>query len=311
MQRAVVFESGAERLCGVLYLPEDAGRRPPDLGVVFVHSGSRGRLGNTFHYPFLARQFARRGVASLSFDPAGLGDSTGAVATCNQQDFYGSIQSGRYVGDTLAAVDELHRQVRPKRIVLFGICGGAITALLAGPRSLHVDGLILLSVPVLMDSAQQDLMSRIPRGYARRYLASLYARKLLSPAAWLRLLTMKSDVRDIARWVWTALRGAEERATVRRAVDAPPVNSRFNRNFVESLDAVVARGARVLFCFGSNDYFWTEFEREFKHVYWDRNPGYARACEVHTVASCNHMFTVRKWQQEAFEIATDWLGRLR
>lgn len=311
METPVQFQSGGETLSGILHLPEDYKYRRPDVGFVFVHSGSRGRRGNTFQYPVYSRYFADFGYPSLRFDPAGIGDSTGEVETCQVDDFYGAIQLGRFVDDTVAGVEEFYRHVQPKRLVLFGICGGAITALLAAPKlGRRVDGLVLISIPVLIDSSQQSEIDRIPKEYARKYLVSMYARKLLSIKAWKRLLTRQSEVGTIWTMLKATLLGAGQKASSREEPEEEGKGTRFNRLFLEALDAMVEQRSRVIFLFGDDDTFRWEFEREFHNHYWQRNPGYARQCVVHYLPGCNHMFTMREWQKQALDLVSPWLQRL-
>jgi len=306
METPVQFKSGDETLCGILHLPESA--RRPEFGFVFAHSGSRGRRGNTFQYPRYARHLAAQGYPCLRFDPAGVADSSGDIETTVVDDFYGSIQLGRYVNDTVAGVEEFLRHVRPRRLILFGICGGGITALLTAPQLnsiCKVDGIVLMSIPVIIDSSQQDEIARIPKEYARKYLLSVYAKKIFSPISWWRLLSRKSD-----SYIWTMLRasffGAGDGASAADENDTED-GPRFNRLFLQSLEEMVDRKARVLFLFGEDDTFRWEFQRKFYDVHWQKDPRYQRRCEVHYIAGCNHMFTMREWQQQALDFVDPWL----
>jgi pimeloyl-ACP methyl ester carboxylesterase len=306
-ERPVQFRANGETVCGILHLPE--GSRNADFGFVFVHSGSRGRRGNTFQYPMYARHFAARGYPSLRFDPIGFGDTTGEIETCHADDFYGSIQLGRFVDDTVAGVEEFLRHVNPRKLVLFGICGGAITGLIAAPKlKRRVDGLVLMSIPVLIDSSGQDELARIPKDYARKYLISMYARKLLSLTAWKRLLLGRSDTGTIFTMLKATLLGQSKKKHT-----PPPEEgegTRFNRHFVESLNTMVKGRSQVIFLFGDDDTFRWEFEREFYNNHWDDNPGYSRNCVVHYLPGCNHMFTMREWQNQALDLIGPWLQKL-
>lgn len=314
MERPVQFRSDAGNgdLCGILHLPEGSCSSRPELGIIFVHAGSRGRLGNTFQYTYYARTFAAMGYPSFRFDPTGIGDSPGDIETCRVDDFYGSIQVGRYVPDTISAINCFYTHVNPKRLILFGLCGGAITALLTAPRSTRVDGLVLLSIPVLLDSSQQSELARIPRNYARTQLISLYFRKLFSLTAWKRLLTMQSEMDTI----WTLLKAAVKGHGSKASTNSGESNSqqdsaaRFNALFLEALDAMVQRKSQLLFLFGDDDTFRWEFEREFHNVYWKQKPTYARHCEIHYIPGCNHMFTLQEWQNQALDFTKAWFQKL-
>jgi pimeloyl-ACP methyl ester carboxylesterase len=293
-----------------LQLPKAPLAEPPDVALLLVHSGARGRLGSTFQYPFFARRFAELGYPSLRFDPRGVGESSGHIEITPMRDFYGSISVGRFVADTLVGIEELRRQLNPKRIVLFGVCGGAISALLAAPRSAHVDGLILLSPPVLIDSAQQSPLERIPAEYARRYLFALYAKKLLSPVAWKRLFSGKSDIDVIFTYARAALKAPLARFRPKPKGPERKLHPRFNGHFLEAVEAMLKRRARMLFMFGEGDALRWDFQKEFYDVYWKGAAAYEKLCQVHYVPGCNHLFTLREWERQALDVATPWLASL-
>ena len=307
MERAISFPYKGERLFGILHEPESGATRP-SLGFVFPHSGARGRLGCTFHYPFFARALARQGYPVLRWDPPGLGDSAGAIETGPTKDLYRSIQSGRYVGDTLVAIEELRRLASPQRIVLFGVCGGAITALESAAVADDVAGAAILSIPVMLDSAEQNLTERLPPEYARKHLMALYARKLLSPRAWWRFVTRQSDMDVIKPYFNAALRSTRR---PQEATSAAPAGVQSNPHFFEAARAVIKRKRRAIVIFGEGDRFRWEFEREFRNVDWRQNPAYDALWELHLLKDCNHMLTMREWQEQAMQLVLQWLPRVQ
>jgi pimeloyl-ACP methyl ester carboxylesterase len=301
MEHPLTFDSGCEQLVGIMNTAEHA-PAARDVGLVFAHSGSRGRLGNTFHYPFLARRFAAAGVASLRFDPAGLGDSSGAISTGPTRDLYREIQSGRFVGDTLAAIEEFRRRHGSRKLYLFGVCGGAATALLTAAEHPSVDGAILLSLPVLLDPGGMGSVRRVPKTYARESLRGSYARKLVSLQAWARLATGRSDVRNIANLVRSAI-ASNRKPDDSRLAATPQLNARVVRAF----DELTGGGKSLLVVFGSNDAFGHEWQAEFADVLWEERPAYARHVDVRRVPG-NHMFTLREWQEHVAELVLDWIA---
>ena len=67
-------------------------------------------------------------------------------------DVYNNIEVGRYVGDTRSAIQWLRKQFGARRFILGGLCGGAITALLAAEREPEVEGLLSLGMTVTLAS---------------------------------------------------------------------------------------------------------------------------------------------------------------
>ena len=88
--------------------------------------------------------------------------------------------------DTLAAMRWLRTSQGAQRFVLGGLCGGAITALLAADRDASVEGLLSLGMTVTLASNAAT---------PGKYLTAVqlegrrkgYIKKLLSPKSWLRL----------------------------------------------------------------------------------------------------------------------------
>jgi pimeloyl-ACP methyl ester carboxylesterase len=320
IERAFVFDSGGRQLSGIVHEGATAGNgRRRDTAILFANAGSRGRLGNTFQYPFYARQLSARGYSCVRFDPHGIGDSQGVIETREMPDWYGTIQAGVFVDDTLRAIEEARAQTGAKRVVLFGICGGAITSLMAGARSEFVNGLVLLSAPVLRDSAQQNMVDQLSSGYAAHYLQAAYGKKIFSLKAWSRLISGKSEWKTISTLGTVVVKGAWEKLKTRFAqvgrpeldAEGPAVvkHEMFNDLFLEAMEALVGRDVPMLLLFGEGDPLRWDFEEQFKKHYWGKNPAYERLCETHYLAGCNHLFTLREWQRQALDRAVPWFER--
>ncbi|MEX1181736.1 MAG: alpha/beta hydrolase [Gemmatimonadota bacterium] len=118
----VSFTNGDVVLAGTLYEPRRGGVHQ---AVVLVHgSGPESRT----EYAFLARYFARRGIAALAYDKRGAGASTGAVYAADY---------GDYARDALAGVRLLQSQpeLDAARIGIVGISEAEWVAPLAAGES--------------------------------------------------------------------------------------------------------------------------------------------------------------------------------
>jgi uncharacterized protein len=298
MEKVITFLNREKtRLFGILHEPETSRK---DLGILFVHSGVQGRHGNINQYVYYAREMCKQGYPCFRFDPTGLGDSEGWIPQMDMRDFYGSIQTGRYVNDTLDAVAEF-RKNGVENIVFFGLCGGAITALLTAPFAQEVSGLILLSVPTILDSSNVNSSLRIPKEIAASQLQN-YLKKLLHWRYWIRLISFKSDFSTI----WNYLRAffqtskpEKDGANDGRAEFRPAKNKLFD----EAYNACKNK-KDILWVFGNNDGFWYDFKREVieKNLF-------NRSEELNLLDKANHMFTLLEWQADISSIVLRWLGK--
>ncbi len=120
------------RLFGMLHQP--AVPREGAETVLILSPGVKMRVAPHRLYNKLAERFVAMGYPVLRFDFHGLGDSEGAAPEALLADFYGATQLGRYVGDTVAAMDWMQRTYGTRRFIAAGLCGGALTGLLTAAR---------------------------------------------------------------------------------------------------------------------------------------------------------------------------------
>lgn len=110
-ETAIQFQSAENSLHGVLVLPEGEGPFPV---AVFVHgSGNADRYAKNMYRPIF-EEFANRGIASLSWDKPGVGESTGHF---NDQSFEDRTE------ETVTAIEWLRgrSEIDSDRIGLWGI----------------------------------------------------------------------------------------------------------------------------------------------------------------------------------------------
>src|SRR5262245_51019703 len=222
---AVSFPNKAgQTLFGTLHGP--AKPDPSRPVIVLLSPGVKMRVGPGRLYVPLTDMLCAEGFSVLRFDFYGLGDSEGELSEKLLPDVYNHIEVGRYVDDTLAAMHWLRATHGVKRFVLGGLCGGAITALLAADKDANVEGLLSLGMTVTLASNAampgKYMTSVQLDGRRKQYIA-----KLLSPKGWLRLLTFQSDYSVI--WHST-LRGFRKKAPAKPAsatgaAGAPPAQA--------------------------------------------------------------------------------------
>jgi dienelactone hydrolase len=153
--REVRFASGDARLAGTLFIPAAPGRH---AGVVLLQ-GSSSNLRR--EYRFYADHFARAGLAVLTFDKRGKGESTGD---------YGAATYDVLAGDATAAVEFLRAQpgVDSARVGVWGLSQGGFLAPLVAARAPSLRFLVAVSAPgrpVGESAAYQDSIRLLSRGF--------------------------------------------------------------------------------------------------------------------------------------------------
>jgi hypothetical protein len=196
-QQPVVFRNRVGlQLFGILHMPLRP--RGDGLGVVLLSPGVKMRVGPHCLYRRMTKRLVALGIPVLRFDFYGLGDSEGTLQEPLLRDVYNHIEVGRFVDDTIDAMNWMQRHHGTKRFILSGLCGGAITGLLTGSRDLRVAGLLALGITPILASKSAGTSRYMTSGQLEK-TREKYTRRLLAPQAWFRLLTLRSDYRLILR----------------------------------------------------------------------------------------------------------------
>ena len=299
------------RLFGILHQP--AKPREGAETILILSPGVKMRVAPHRLYVKLAERFVAMGHPVLRFDFHGLGDAEGAAPETLLADFYCATQFGRYVDDTVAAMDWMQRTYGTRRFIAAGLCGGALTGLLTAANDARIVALCAISIPVILDGSNRD---------AARYMTSSqltdirtgYWRKLRGAEwrSWVRLLTFRSDFRMIARTLF-----APVQARIRRAqpAKAEPENAQTgvqpdntNPLFAPAFRSMVSTSRQVLLVFAESDRLFWEFEEKFLRRHGPALERYAASYRVHVTPQANHIFSSSAWQDDLFEQCCRWLG---
>lgn len=305
--RAVTFPNrDGLRLFGIVHLPDSI--TPGQLPVILLSPGLKSRVAPHRLYVKLATHLAAMGHVVLRFDFAGLGDSEGLVKEATVADFYGTVQSGRYVDDTRAAMDWMQAEYGGSRFVLAGLCGGAITGLLAGASDLRVAGLIALGLPVLLDGQNVDHTRYLTTGEIDQWREG-YVAKLVDLKSWLRLLTFRSNFRVIGRVLASMFRRKKAPAPV--VPDAlRTVVDNFNPLVPGAFEAMTSTRP-VLIIFGGADRLHAIYEERFARRFGEMLEQHSRNIEVRVIAQSNHVFSLPEWEHAMLHHVRMWLRRHR
>jgi uncharacterized protein len=295
------------RLFGMLHQP--AVPREGAETVLILSPGVKMRVAPHRLYNKLAERFVAMGYPVLRFDFHGLGDSEGAAPETLLADFYGATQLGRYVGDTLAAMDWMQRTYGTSRFIAAGLCGGALTGLLTAAHDPRIVALCAISIPVILDGSDRD-PARYMTAAQLTATRTGYLRKLRVAEwrSWVRLLTFRSDFRMIARALFKPIQ-----ARIRRSKSTPenaraavqPDNT--NPLFAPAFHSMVATSRHVLLVFAESDRLFWEFEDKFLRRHGPSLEPHATWYRVHVTPQANHIFSSSQWQEDLFEQCCGWL----
>jgi pimeloyl-ACP methyl ester carboxylesterase len=303
-----------EQLFGVLHRPE----RPcaDDAAILLLSPGVKMRVAPHRLYNKMTTRFVALGYTVLRFDFHGLGDSAGEAPDMLLADLYGATQVGRYVGDTLAAMDWMQRTCGTSRFIAAGLCGGALTGLLAAQNDPRITSLLGLSIPVILDGSNIDASRYMTvaqlKGTRRRYLMKF---RVWDPdvwRSWRRFLTMQSHysliVRSLAKPVAARFRRAgPEGAGVAGAAAPLAAPDNTNPHVAPAFLRMVSTSRRVLLIFAESDRLLWDFEGKFLRRHQGAIDRYKDNYDLHIVPKANHVFSFPEWQEDMLHRACQWL----
>lgn len=291
------------RLFGILHTPLADSQR--DFVVMLLSPGVKMRVGPQRLYLGLTERLLDLGISVLRFDFHGLGDSEGELPEAQLRDVYNHIEVGRYVEDTIDAMDWMQQNYGSKRFLLSGLCGGAITGLLAGDRDARVVGLLGLGITPVLASRAADASRYMTIGQLEES-QRMYLRRLFSPQAWFRLLTFQTDNRLIRRIVTHAMRRLAGRAPQPKL---EPESDNANPLFAPAIFRLLSRRRPILLVFGGSDRLHWEYEEKFVSRHREKLVTMPTMIDVHVVAMANHVLSLREWQDEMLSVSTTWLAK--
>lgn len=303
MEQAIQFDAAGYILRGILHVPE---RSPwQKTGINLLNPGIKYRVGPHRLNVKLARQLCSQGYLILRFDPAGVGDSEGELPVESVANLWFRVEQGLFRKDILAANQWFAEHKKLDRLILMGLCGGAISAILAAADDKKVTRLILIDVPVtLAETIKGDADLITSTAYANQFY-SRYKAKLLDPKSWLRLLSMQSDYRAIGKTLSFKLKNIIKSNKGNGKASIQVQN--FNYLFLEAFEKCMAQGKQILFICSGKSHTTGEFQEQFQKNYLHPGSPYAGCCEVAIIPEANHTYTLLEWQKELFKIIYEWL----
>jgi uncharacterized protein len=300
------------RLFGMLHQPRVSDKR--NIGIILLNPGFKSRVGPHRLYNKMAEVFSEMGFNVLRFDSSGLGDSEGEIKEFLMADFYRTVQVGRFVDDTIAAMDWMEKECGVSKFILSGLCGGAITGLLAGAKDQRVGSLIGLGLPVVLDGSEVDKIKNITEGQLKS-IKKGYLNKLLNLKAWTRFMTLKSNYRLIIKSLFRSFINQsvnhQNSLSKEQITDASwnKLTTNFNPHFLAAFKEMVSSSKKILLIFSEADRLHWEFEEKFMKPYQDDFKKYETHVEIHLVKNANHIFSDRECLNNMLDVSTSWLRR--
>jgi pimeloyl-ACP methyl ester carboxylesterase len=298
-----------ELLSGVLHVPDPAVAR--GACVLLLSPGIKGRVGPHRLYLKIAACLVPQGFHVLRFDYFGLGDSEGTLPERVLAEVYNSIQDGRYVDDTVAAMDWMQATHGVRQFVASGLCGGSISGLLAAAADPRIASLLCLGIPVAFEGSHEHWGRYLTRGELDALRGS-YLRKTLKPTAWLRFVTGQSNYRVILKTLRRVLEsrrgGAPPPAEPLSQAAAEQARDNTNPKFAPSFLSFLESGRPAMLVFSGADRLGWEFEEKFAERHAARLVGLRGRYAVHTIESANHVLSDPAWVAEFLEVASRWLA---
>jgi hypothetical protein len=293
-------------------LHEPSLRRRADVVCVLLSPGVKMRVAPHRLYRKVADEFLSRGIAVLRVDFHGLGDSEGDLTEGDLDLLYREVQLGRHVRDTRAALDFCSKELGAKRFIVGGLCGGALTGLLTAQMDRRIVGLYAIGIPVVLDGTRQHAAANMTQGQLSSVRAK-YLRKLFQPAAWLRLLSFRTDLRLLMKSVFGSVwkGGAKKGRGAVSGVPEPatPLAPNLNMSFVRAFFHVLGERTPMLLLFSGADRLHFEYEEKLVTPWGAALAQSESKPTIAVIPNANHILSDPKWIAESKRITADWLDR--
>ena len=308
-QRIVTLRNSQGHALHCILEEPPGGVRGAAFAAVLLCPGIKMRVAPHRLYRKLAQVFLARGMPVLRVDFHGLGDSEGELPEHRLEEIFRQVQLGRHVDDVRSALRWLDSECAIRSSIVGGLCGGAITALLAAEDDARVAGLYAIGLPVALDGFPE------PENMTRGELQTerlRYQHKLLRPASWLRLLSMQSNY----RLMWRMLTYAFGHRTGRRMAggqiaDVPPpalpLAANLNPRFPPAFFSLLGTGRPALLIFSEADRLRWEYQEKFEQPWAEALEPYRALLSTAVIANANHVLGDPASVEEARRLTDLWL----
>jgi pimeloyl-ACP methyl ester carboxylesterase len=272
-ERALAL-GNARALAGIVTTPARGSGDPARPALVILNAGLVHRVGPNRLHVRLARRMAERGFVAVRFDFSGIGESP------PRADSLPFAQSS--VMEVMEVMDAVTELTGIQRFCLLGLSSGALVSLVTALNNSRVVGTVIVNPHGFDDSGGwQAHVERLSEG-------NIYARNLLSPHSWQRLLTGRTDYRRLAR----SLCKAEKKVSTVVHAMRP------------ALTAFLALGIRILLLFSEKDRSIVNFDEILGERWQER---LSRNVTLAVIREANHTFAGPAHLGEAVAAVERWM----
>jgi pimeloyl-ACP methyl ester carboxylesterase len=273
----VVLIGPSRSLVGVISEPaRDAGLP----GVVLSNAGLLHRVGPNRVHVQIARALAGRGIATLRFDLAGLGDSPTSQATEPHEE--------RRLSEAAHAVEFMDARRDGAGVVIAGICSGAELAYELSKRHPSVSGAIMVNGGLV----EADLQRELAAGAKARIEARFDRGRMTDRRSWRRFLKGDIHPRRVVRGI-------------RRLIQNQQQAGAGDSGDSHGAPAFLSDGKKFLGVFTEGSASWDLIEL----CYGAQARGLSDldGLAIEYIAGCDHVFTPGWAQRRLENIISEWL----
>jgi alpha-beta hydrolase superfamily lysophospholipase len=245
--------------------------------VILINAGADYHIGPSGMYVALARRWARSGYVVLRMDLGGIGDSGTRPGRPDNEVFPPGA-----LDDIRAAVEWVRSRYGAREITLGGLCSGAYHTLRAAVAAIPVNRVVMVNPETFFWSEGMSIYDRQTAELVRQ--PNAYRNKMMSSAAWKRLLTGQIDVRYVLGTYAGRLKLALEskcRNMARR------LRIRLPNDLGMQLEEIGARGVRLVFVFSHGEpgieLLKLQGGTSLKRL--------GERCRIHIVDNADHVFS--------------------
>ncbi len=285
VEQALHFSVDTKQLIGISHPGVDASK---DMAILIAVGGPQTRVGSHRQFVLLSRFLADNGISSMRFDYAGMGDSEGIDA-----DFMN-------VSDDIdAAVKMLKQQSGANKVVIWGLCDAASSALIYAKKKNCDDlaGMILLNPWV-----------RSEQGEAKAIVKHYYLNRLKERAFWAKVFSFKFDIKSSLQ----SLSGNLLKMSVKKT-DAQTKNEMktTGENYIEHmLEGLKTFDKPIMLIISGDDLTASEFIDLTESSKDWKGAVTAKVSQRVTITGANHTFSSQQWRNEVEVASLEWVRGL-